>query len=110
MSDNNRNIIIEIIDIFILQVKEIAEEMKKKETIKDYDALSKLAHKAKSSVAIMGLKTLAQKLNELELLAKDNRNPESYADYIKLFIAESEAANKELMQYRNNPEKITPND
>ncbi len=38
---------------------------------KEYDGLSKLAHKAKSSVAVMGMTGVAELLKELEKLAHD---------------------------------------
>ncbi len=110
MSDGNQAIVKEIIDIFSSQISEIGTELQKMESIKDYDALSKLAHKAKSSVAIMGMKTLAAKLNEFEILAKEKRNSNSYPDYINYFITESEEALKELIQFRNNKNYFTDHD
>ena len=100
-SDGNIDIINEMIDIFTSQIKEIAEEMVRFKFEKDYEKLSNLAHKAKSSVAIMGMKGLAQDLKELELMAKDRINSDLYQSYISKFIKETEEAVKELNNYRN---------
>ncbi len=100
MSGGDKKLILEMIDIFIDQVKEIEQGMKEHLEKKNYDSLGKLAHKAKSSVAIMGMKSLSKKLKELEMLAAKNDKIEKYPDYIKLFSTESDEAIKELREYK----------
>ena len=100
MSGGDKKLILEMIDIFIDQVKEIEQGMKENLEKKNYDSLGKLAHKAKSSVAIMGMKSLSNKLKELEMLAAKNHKIEKYPDYIKLFSAETDEAIKELREYK----------
>lgn len=100
MSDGDKHIINELIDIFAIQVKEMAGEMLKLESERNYEELSKLAHKAKSSVAIMGIKNLAYDLKELELLCKDKEKTETYRDFILQFREETEEAIVELENYK----------
>ena len=96
MSDGEKSIINEMIDIFIQQVKEMGTEMLKLDSEKNYEELSKLAHKAKSSVAIMGMKNLAYDLKDLEILCKDKAKTDTYKEYILHFIEETEEAAIEL--------------
>jgi len=99
--DGDRDVITEMIDLFEVQVSEIIEEMQKAELESDYDTLSNIAHKAKSSAAIMGMHMLSEKLKELELLSKNKSNPEKYKEYVDLFIQESNIAIKELTEYKS---------
>lgn len=91
---------VEMIDLFIVQINEIIDEMKKAGRETDHETLSQLAHKAKSSVAIMGMQVLSEKLKEFELVAKNKNNPEKYQGYIDFFIQESNIAVKELTEYK----------
>jgi HPt (histidine-containing phosphotransfer) domain-containing protein len=58
--------------------------------------LGLLAHKAKSSVAIMGMSELAVMLKTFELQAKEGKETEKYESYISRFRNETEEALKEL--------------
>ena len=99
MVNIDKSIINEMIGIFILQVREISGEMLLAEKKGDIDTLSKLAHKAKSSVAIMGMDDLADHLKEFEILARDNTGTNNFKDYIKHFNNEIEEAVIELEDY-----------
>ena len=70
MTDGNPELIREMIEIFLDQVNEYIREMQQSYEQKNWQALSRIAHKAKSSVVIMGMHNLADMLNELELLSK----------------------------------------
>jgi len=61
------------------------EHLKKKE----YELLGKLAHKAKSSISIMGLNELAAELKNLELIAKAGKDTEKYPVIIDKFKKET---------------------
>lgn len=99
MAGGSKELITEMINIFCTQVKEYSEEMTNLLKDKKYDELGRLAHKAKSSVAIMGMKDLADKLKTLELLTKDNaKNAETYPEYVDQFIEECAIASIELKQ------------
>lgn len=98
----SKEIIKEMVDIFIEQVPEFYSEMRSLLDDKKYQDLGLLAHKAKSSVAIIGMDYLARKLKELELIAKEGEKVETYEDYLSEFKSETGKAVKELNTYLNN--------
>ncbi|MEE4116805.1 MAG: Hpt domain-containing protein [Marinilabiliaceae bacterium] len=95
----SREIIIEMIDIFRQQVPEFCNEMTDLLEHKKYYDLGLLAHKAKSSVAIMGMENMARKLKELEIKAKAGEDTESYPQYIDDFNEACKIALKDLDEY-----------
>jgi len=96
VSDGDPEIVREIVDIFKEQSSEIYEEMKILYAEKDFDALGLLAHKAKSSVAIMGITELATMLKTFEIQARKGIEKDSYEAYIERFKSEVEASLIEL--------------
>lgn len=86
----------EIIDMFREQVLEIYNEMKSLFDEKKYASLGLLAHKAKSSVAIMGMNDLASMLKTFELQSKEGENSGDYLTYIERFRVETTEAVTEL--------------
>lgn len=87
---------IEITSIFREQVVEFSREMASLLERKEYYSLGLLAHKAKSSVAIMGMNDLALMLKTFELQAKESRETEKYESYISRFRTETGEAVGEL--------------
>lgn len=98
----SKEIIREMVDIFLGQVPEFYSEMKILLDDKKYHDLGLLAHKAKSSVAIMGMNYLASKLKELEIIAKAGEKVETYEEYLIDFKSETGKAVEELNAYLNN--------
>ncbi len=96
VSGGDPEIIREILIIFKDQSLEIYNEMNTYLSEKNYTSLGLLSHKAKSSVAIMGMNDLALMLKTFELQAREGKEPELYESYIKRFKFETEAAIKEL--------------
>lgn len=96
MTDGNVELIREMIDIFTQQVKEYSMQMTDLLRRSEWTELSRLAHKAKTSLAIMGMKDLSDKMKELETLARDGNEVDSYSDYIDNFIRECKEAVNEL--------------
>ncbi len=96
MSGGNKPLVIEMISIFTNQVKEFGDEMDRLYASKQYQLLGKLAHKAKSSVSIMGLTELANNLKDLENSAAEGNKIESYPVIISLFKSVTADAVKEL--------------
>jgi HPt (histidine-containing phosphotransfer) domain-containing protein len=86
----------EIVNIFKEQVIEIYDEMKVHLSSKNYTMLGQLAHKAKSSVGIMGMDDLASMLKTFEIQAREGDECELYESYISRFKTETEAAINEL--------------
>ena len=98
MSGGDTEIIKEMIGIFDEQIQEYIIEMPQLLADKNYYALGKLAHKAKSSVSIMGMNLLASDLKSLELLTKDNENTESYPQLVDNFVTQCKIAMTELSE------------
>jgi HPt (histidine-containing phosphotransfer) domain-containing protein len=92
----DNEIIRDIVSMFKEQVVEIYTEMNARFMAKDYKALGLLAHKAKSSVSIMGMNDLATMLKTFELQAKENKESGLYESYIIRYKSETEEAIKEL--------------
>lgn len=96
MSGDDPVIIKEMIDVFSGQIPTFVKEMQDYYVKEDWTNLGMLAHKAKSSVAIMGMDDLANMLKELELSAKEGKSIEKYAGYIQRFINDTQNAVNEL--------------
>jgi HPt (histidine-containing phosphotransfer) domain-containing protein len=102
VSGGDIEIIRELVGIFREQVAETNTEMKSLLEAKDYHSLGMLAHKAKSSAAIMGMENLAALLKTFELQAKEGKNSDQYESYISRFQSETEVALEELETWVNN--------
>jgi len=96
MSGGDSKFIREMISLFRDQIEEYKSIMPELLHKKDYDGLSKVAHKAKSSVAVMGMDEVAELLKELEILTHDQREVERYESLITHFLEQSELAIIEL--------------
>lgn len=105
MSDGNNDLVFEIIDIFVVQAEELWVEMQSHYDAKNYEELGKVAHKAKSSVAILGMNNLAGKMKDLELSCRDAKNVESYQKIINSFRSDCLTAIEELKEYKTNNTK-----
>ena len=100
----SKEIMVDMINIFRTQVSEFNTEMKKLYDEGNYYDLGLLAHKAKSSVAIMGMEDLARKLKDFELKAKEGIEPDKYSSYIDDFENQTREGLKELEIYQNSLE------
>jgi len=102
MSAGNKELALEMINIFEIQIKEFAEGMENLLARKEYIQLGKLAHKAKSSISIMGLDELAQDLKTLENMTKENRGHQQYGDIIEKFKSVTNKSISELEEVKQN--------
>ena len=102
MSAGNIELVAEMINIFTNQVNEFVNEMEANYASGEFEKLGKLAHKAKSSISIMGLNDLAADLKKLETIAKQGIEQEKYRDYIDRFIQETGEAVQELKEIKEN--------
>ena len=98
MSGGNKEVMKEIINIFISQVSEFTKEMKNLYNNKEYFKLGNLAHKAKSSISIMGMDGLAKELKEFELQAKGKKGIDKYEEFINHFKQLCDLAINELKE------------
>jgi len=85
VSGGDDSIMLEIINMFREQAVEMHNEMKMLLAEKNYVNLGLLAHKAKSSVAIMGMTDLAGMLKTFELQAKEGKEPGQYESWVNRF-------------------------
>ncbi len=96
MANNDNNFIKEMVDIFREQVAEYSAEFPELITKKEYSSLSKLAHKAKSSAAVMGMAYETDLLAQLEQNAKNSVDIDSYQKTVDIFIENAALALIEL--------------
>jgi HPt (histidine-containing phosphotransfer) domain-containing protein len=101
VSGGDPDIICELVTLFKEQAAEISGEMKMLFDAKNYKLLGLLAHKAKSSVSIMGMNDLATMLKTFELQARKEEEPHLYESYIDRFRIETKEAITELEDLSN---------
>lgn len=92
------SIVKEMVEMFLAQVDEFKENLTKYLNEKNYVDLGKEAHKAKSSVLIVGMEDLGKNLKKLQLLTEANAEIETYPDYVNMFIEQCDAAILELQE------------
>lgn len=102
MTDGSSELLLDMLDIFFLQVTTFNNEMEEAYNSGDYAKLGAIAHKAKSSVATMGITSIVQNMKEFELLAKSGKKTESYPEFLNLFKTTCEEAIKELQLLKSN--------
>jgi len=96
VSGGDPGIINEIVVIFKEQSAEIYNEMKDLLAAKNYIPLGLLAHKAKSSVAIMGMNELADMLKIFELQTREGKETQLYDSYLDRFRNDTKEAVREI--------------
>lgn len=96
IAGGSREMMADMISIFKEQVGEFASEMRQLLNSESYHELGLLAHKAKSSVAIMGMDDLAGMLKKFELQAKASESPGDYNEYVREFEDQCHRAIEEL--------------
>ncbi len=101
VAGGDRDITYEIIKMFNEQTVEVYGEMKSLLASGKYHLLGLLAHKAKSSVAIMGMNDLAVMLKTFELQAKEAKETDLYESYIERFKSDTDFAIIELDDYKS---------
>ena len=105
VSGGDHEIINEIVMMFKDQSVEVYNEMLVYLEEKKYSQLGALAHKAKSSVLIMGMTELGNMLKTFELEAKAGEGTEKYKSYIERFKKETDEAILELDNLITNRRK-----
>ena len=96
ITDNNKVVIREMIELFFTQLPLFIQNMNQHYDSGQYIALGKEAHKAKSSLQIMGMSELEVDMKKFQLLTIEGIEVESYPAYIRKFEMQCEAAVKEL--------------
>ena len=96
MSGGDKELMQEMIDIFKEQVPEFVSEMKSNLQKSDYKNLGSIAHKAKSSISIIGLVQLIDDLKVFEKNVNEGKNTETYQTFIENFERTCNQAIKQL--------------
>jgi HPt (histidine-containing phosphotransfer) domain-containing protein len=89
-------IVKEMIDMFLMQIDEFKANMNDFLANKQWIELGKEAHKAKSSVLIVGMEELGKNLKKLQLLTEEGKEIDSYPSFVKMFEEQCDAAIEEL--------------
>lgn len=92
----------ELVNMFRDQVDEFNGDFRKHFVERNFEALGLLAHKAKSSVAIMGMDNLANLLKKFEIQAKEGKEADLFESYILQFESDTKSAIAELDSVINN--------
>ena len=88
----------EIITLFIEQVPEFIGNLNKHLKEKNYPELGKEAHKAKSSVMILGMEDLGHDLKALQMATINKIGEETYGEHVTRFEDQCLMAIVELKQ------------
>ncbi|MCK5823124.1 MAG: response regulator [Bacteroidales bacterium] len=96
VSEGDNNIIIEFLNIFKSQVPEFIEELNDSYNNKDWQTLGAVAHRAKSSVAMLGITQLESDMKNLEISTKEEKEIEKYPLIISKFEKISKLVLNEL--------------
>jgi HPt (histidine-containing phosphotransfer) domain-containing protein len=96
MSGGNIDLIKEMIDIFKLQIPEFVADFDNAISNENWKQIASIAHKAKSSVSIMGIARMANILKEMESIAKQNPDKEKISEMIEDFTITTKEAIEEL--------------
>lgn len=99
VTGGDRGITDELVTIFRQQVDEFYQKMLTANNSSDYSVLSQIVHKAKSSVAIMGMDDMASMMKTLEINARDSKSTESFQIIIEAFRVQTAEALTELDHY-----------
>lgn len=90
------SIVTEMVEMFLDQIEEFKGNFNKFYNDKNWVDLGKEAHKAKSSVLIVGMEELGKNLKKLQLLTEKEAEVETYYSYIQMFEEQCDVAINEL--------------
>lgn len=95
-TNNDKDTIRVLLDIFKEQAPELKKEILSAFEQRNWIALHKAAHKAKNSFQILGLNEEAEKLQELEVLCKKEKDTHLYKNYVDGFLKTCDEALNEI--------------
>lgn len=94
--DGDKNILREMIELFLMQVPEYVANMHAFYQAGQFDLLGKEAHKAKSSLDIVGMTELGKEMKVLQLKILEGVDYNGCLVYIHLFETQCNEAIEEL--------------
>ena len=92
----------ELIDVFIQQLPTLLVGLEKALQDKDFKQLSAIAHKTKSSVALMGIESLRADMAKLEMEVKEGNDFELYKTIVTNFLSVSTDVLTEIENLKKN--------
>lgn len=101
ISEGDPNLINDLSEMFFQQIPEYQEKLNAYLNESDFYNLSRIAHKAKSAILMVGIQGLADELKKLEENAKEKKNIHEYQEIIAKFVRESNIAIAELKNFTN---------
>lgn len=96
IAQGNNNFKQELLNLFKEQLPELKNSLNKYLNEENYDMLSSIAHKAKSSVSMFGIDVLKNDMEQLEQDAKKQINKENYKNIVGRFNLLSDQILKEI--------------
>jgi HPt (histidine-containing phosphotransfer) domain-containing protein len=95
----DKMLMLEFIDIFEKQIPEIVNDLKNALNEKNYKKIASIAHKAKSSVAVFGMKKWEKALKDLQISIEKGEIPENLDTFILEFQKEAYETIKIYKEY-----------
>ena len=89
ITDGDAKFKTELIDVFVQQIPILSVGLEKALQDKNYAQLGAIAHKTKSSVALMGIESLRQDMATLEAKTKTGEDEDTYAGIVTNFVSVS---------------------
>lgn len=102
IAENDVDLKNELLQLFIKQLSETRIYFNKYLIEKNYDMLSSVAHKTKSSVAMFGIDSLKKDMEQLENDTKERKNKNEYAKIIERFSTLSQQILNEIKDFKFN--------
>ena len=96
ISEGSNDLMRDLIFLFVSQIPVFSEQLDYYYKNEDFVSLGKLAHKIKSSVAMMGISELSSDMKKLENLAQEKKDIHKYPEFIEKFKRISTEAVSEL--------------
>jgi HPt (histidine-containing phosphotransfer) domain-containing protein len=101
-TSNDKEFMLEMIDIFIKQTPIELENLQKSTHRKDWETVSRIAHTLKSNMKLMGAHTLREYLVKLEITAKNGTQEALLSDLSTHVLGLSKQVINELKDYQAN--------
>jgi len=92
----NKQMINQIISMFVKQVPDYFNEMQECVVRADFNALHPLAHKAKSSITMLGLKHMESLVLQIEKKSKQGEEEHELKDLVSRVVDECRSVSLEL--------------
>lgn len=102
MSGGDKGLMTEIFDIYLEQVPDFIADFKKALETSDYQLIYMTAHKAKTSVVIVGFNALSAELKKIEASAKNKFEGEKPFEQVNAAIAWLMETAREVTAIKNS--------